>query len=167
MAAAFRPGARRAIGLPSRCSSSVTKSAVPSGRSATGRSATDEITTKLCGHSRKSDVDSSGSKAALLQVKTITQNHGFVECQPWLRTVPSDELVNGVLISTPRIRRTKASENRVLRVFQIGDAELNLGSALLTVRAFRRCLFHGCRPPRRRTMRLIGQIWTCLLSGSS
>ena len=30
--AAFRPGARRAIGLPSRRSSSVTKSAVPSGR---------------------------------------------------------------------------------------------------------------------------------------
>jgi hypothetical protein len=29
---AFRPGARRAIGLPSRGSSSITKSAVPSGR---------------------------------------------------------------------------------------------------------------------------------------
>jgi hypothetical protein len=30
-------------------------------------------------HSRKSGVDSSGSKAALLQVKSITQNHGFVD----------------------------------------------------------------------------------------
>jgi hypothetical protein len=32
VAAAFRPGARRAIGRPSRRSSSITKSAVPSGR---------------------------------------------------------------------------------------------------------------------------------------
>jgi hypothetical protein len=39
-------------------------------------------------YSGQSDVDGSGREAALLQVKPITQNHCFVECQSRLRTIP-------------------------------------------------------------------------------
>jgi hypothetical protein len=53
-------------------------------------------------HSCKSDVDSTRSEAALLQVKPIPQDHGFIECQPWLRTIPGDEFINGMLIPSPR-----------------------------------------------------------------
>src|SRR5258708_16846165 len=105
-------------------------------------------------HSCQSDVDGSGSEAALLQVKPITQNHCFVECQSWIRTVPGNELVNSMLISAPRIRRTEAPEDCGFRVFQIGDAELSLGSVLLALCSIRRRLPHDCRPPRQRFMRL-------------
>jgi hypothetical protein len=50
-------------------------------------------------HSSHSHVNRPGREAALLQVKAISQNHCFVEGQSWLRTVPCNELIDGMLIS--------------------------------------------------------------------
>ena len=79
-------------------------------------------------HSSHSHVDRPGREAALFQVKPIAQDHCFVEGQSWFRTVPGDELIDSVLISAPRVRRTKAPEDCGFRVFQIRyfPAPLNL-----------------------------------------
>jgi hypothetical protein len=50
-------------------------------------------------HGRHSRVDRPWGEAPLLQVKAIAQNHLFVEGQSWFRTIPGDELIDGMLIS--------------------------------------------------------------------
>ena len=97
-------------------------------------------------HSCQSNVDCSRSEAALLQMKPITQNYCFVECQSRLRTIPSNELVNSMLISPPRIRRTEASEDCGFGVLQIRYAEFSLRSVLLAFGSTCRRLPHGSRP---------------------
>jgi len=72
-------------------------------------------------HSCQSDIDGSRREAALLQVKPIAQSDCFVECQSWLWTIPSDELVNNMLICAPWIRRTQGSGG--LRLSSVQDRE--------------------------------------------
>jgi hypothetical protein len=50
-------------------------------------------------HGRHAHVDRPRREAALVQVKSITRRHCFVERQSWFGTVPGDELVDGMLVS--------------------------------------------------------------------
>lgn len=107
-------------------------------------------------HSSHSHVDRPGCEAAFLYVKPIAQNHCFIQRESWFRTVPGYELIDSMLISAPRVRRTEAPEDRGLRVFQVGYAELSLWSVLLALCFIRGPLTYDCRPPLRRLMRLMG-----------
>ena len=75
-------------------------------------------------HGRHSHVDRPGRQAAILQVNPIPHHHGFVEGQAWFRTVPGDELIDRMLVSAPRVRRTEAPQDCCFRVLQIRYAEL-------------------------------------------
>ena len=107
-------------------------------------------------HGRDSHVDRPGREAALLQVKAIAQNHCFVEGQSWFRTVPGNELIDGMLISPHSVGRTKAPQDCGFRMFQSRYTKLGLWSALLAL-CIRWRFPHDFRPPLRRIMRLIGQ----------
>jgi len=50
-------------------------------------------------HGRHSHIDCPGSQAALFQMEPMAQYYCFVEGQSRFRTVPGDELVDGILIS--------------------------------------------------------------------
>ena len=90
-------------------------------------------------------------------MKAIAQNGCFAKGQSWLRTVSGDELIDSMLVSAPRVGRTKAPEDCASRVFQIRYAELGFGSVLLALALFVDVFPHDCRPPLRRIMRLMGQ----------
>ena len=109
-------------------------------------------------HGRHSYVDRPRREAPLLQVKPIPQNHCFVEGQSRFRTVPRDELIDSMLVSAPRVGRTKAPEDCGFRVFQIRYAELCFGSVLLAFCLIRRRFPHDCRSPLRWIMRLMGYL---------
>ena len=66
-------------------------------------------------------------------MKPVAQNNRFVEGQSWFRTVPGDELIDGMLISTPRVRGAEAPQDCGFRVFQIRNAGLILGRFFLVL----------------------------------
>ena len=85
---------------------------------------------RRCSKGRHSHIDRSGRETALLQVKPISQNHCFIEGQSRFGTVLGAELIDSVLISAPRVGRTKAPEDCGFRVLQNRYTELSLGLVL-------------------------------------
>src|ERR1017187_4120345 len=75
-------------------------------------------------HGRQPSVDRTGREAAILKVNSITGDHNLVERQAWLGAVPLNEFIDRVSISTLRLGRAKAIQDRRFAVVQIREAKL-------------------------------------------
>jgi hypothetical protein len=86
---------------------------------------------------RHSHINRSGRQAPFLQVEPTPQNLSFIEGQLRFRKLPSDELIDSVLVYAPRVGRNKAPEGCGFRALLVRYTELGLWSALLAL-----CLIH-------------------------
>jgi hypothetical protein len=64
-------------------------------------------------------IDRGGRVMALLKVLAVAENDRAVEGETWLRTVPGDELPNGMVVGALTASRGQAAEDRQLRVLQV------------------------------------------------
>src|SRR5262245_56386371 len=70
---------------------------------------------------RESQVDGRGCIVALLKVDPIAEDDRAVECQPRLRTVPGDELANGMVVGSLAAGGCEAVQDSRFGVFEIGE----------------------------------------------
>jgi hypothetical protein len=68
---------------------------------------------------RQPHVDSAWSQIPRFQVNSVPQHNGPIEGEPRFRTVPFDEFINGVRITTLRFRRAKAADHGGLGLIKI------------------------------------------------
>src|ERR1700674_2365341 len=83
-------------------------------------------------------------------MRAIAQDHDPVEGQAWFRTIPVDELIDGVTIAPFCVCRVEAIQHRVLGVFQVGRAQDGLGTVASSSGTW--LLLHDRWPPCHRSM---------------
>src|SRR5262249_27725052 len=81
--------------------------------------------------------------SALFEVNPISKHDGAVECETGLRTVPGDELANGVVVGALAAGGRQAVQDGCLGVFEVRERQDALRRLLLA--RFR--LGHRRRPP--------------------
>src|ERR1700681_4668669 len=69
-------------------------------------------------HRAKTHIDCAGGELTGFEMRAISQNHDSVERQARFRTIPFNELIDGVLIPPLCICGAKAVQYRGLGVFQ-------------------------------------------------
>jgi hypothetical protein len=57
----------------------------------------------------------------LFEVNAVPEHHGAVECEAGLRAVPSDELANGLIVSTLAAGGRQAIQDGRLGVFEVRE----------------------------------------------
>jgi hypothetical protein len=95
-------------------------------------------------HGGQSQVNRGRSQVTGFQLQLVTEDDGLVEGQSGLRTIPSDEIVDGKPVGTLRIGRTQSVQDGYLGVVQIGKAKDSFRTGGLFLWA---PVLHGSRSP--------------------
>jgi hypothetical protein len=70
-------------------------------------------------------VDRVGRQRTRFQMDTVANYHNAIESQARFRTVPGNELLQGVFIDAPRIRGCKAIQYSQFGVIEVGKTQDN------------------------------------------
>src|SRR5262245_41264793 len=90
-----------------------------------------------------------GAKISGFQVHSVTQYDSSVERESRFRTIPFDELIDGVLVTTLRFRRPQTSDHSSFGLIEIRQAQSCFRPPDLSVFWFSSFCFHAQQPPKR------------------